>query len=193
MSWKRLIVGSVFVLAASTNAARALQMSARIDVEARGNAFDLTDLKACPGTSVVPASWLKEKAATRCTMTVPVGKDWKQIWLEFVPSQSGKVIINIMGGWVADKKQRNRIWVWTDDVEVTGVEIKNGGFEETKAGKPAGWTCQPGPERYNTGGQQAHSGQKCVKVSHDSHIWQTIEVEAGKRYRVSAWFRSAGE
>jgi len=194
MNWRNVVVvGLVVVLGAATGG-WALEMSGRIDVQAAGMEFELTDLKACPGGAVNPASWLKDKQKTRCTMTMPVGKEWKQIWLEFVPAQSGKVEIYVMGGWVSDAEQRKLINVWADDVEVTGAAVKNGGFEETKGAKPAVWRWQGKDDRYSTDGSEAHTGMCCVKVAHDQYpIGQTIAVEAGKRCRVSVWFKSAAE
>ncbi|MBM4047105.1 MAG: hypothetical protein FJ279_18540 [Planctomycetes bacterium] len=191
--WMKMVFAALVGVLVMAGGAQSQEMSARLDAEAVGNAFDLADLKASPGGTPYHATWLKEKQKTRCTMTVPLGKDWKQIWIEFVPAQSGEVQVCIMAGWTAEKEARDRIQAWTDDVEVTGASLKNGGFEDLKDGKPVNWLWNGKPDCLSTDGTQAHGGKNAVKVWHDQPLYQTVKVEAGKPCRVSAWFKPAAK
>ena len=78
------LLGSVSVASAGE-----LQMLARLDLDSVTNAVELKDVKGGPEVQPVMATWMKGKEKTRCVLTVPVAKEWKQLWIEFVPSQSG--------------------------------------------------------------------------------------------------------
>jgi len=194
----RLWVVAVVALLGSVSVALAgeLQMLARMDLDSVTNAVELKDVKGGPGVQPVMATWMKGKEKTRCVLTVPVAKEWKQLWIEFVPGQSGEVSLILFGGWVPDDKERAQIQVWVDDVEVKGAEVKNGSFEELKKdGAPANWTPvdKLGFKTVSSDGGQARTGKCCVMVSYTQTISQPIAVEAGKPCRISAWFKSAAK
>ncbi|KPK64205.1 MAG: hypothetical protein AMK73_04760 [Planctomycetes bacterium SM23_32] len=165
----------------------------RIDVYVVGNAFDLGHLNApAEADALGHCPWLGEgKEKTGLTCERRLGRDWEELWVEFVPEGDGQVEIDLQGEWYQARGDDVRL-VWADSVTVEGTTIRNGDFEEADpAGRPAGWRFTGGfpSERYSRDGSVARSGRSCVAVWHGSQARQAFAVEAGKRYRVGAWFR----
>ncbi len=165
----------------------------RIDVYVVGGAFDLVGTSGSDGAVVGDCSWLgAAKSQTGVTCSKRLGKAWEQMWVEFVPEADGEVDIDLQGEWYEKGAGDDVRLVWADDVRVEGAQIRRGGFEEAAAdGTPAGWrfTGAFPTERYSRDGSVAHGGKACVAVWYGSQARQAFAVEAGRRYRVSAWFR----
>jgi peptidoglycan/xylan/chitin deacetylase (PgdA/CDA1 family) len=165
----------------------------RVDLYVVDAAFNLGELRGTAFAGLGSCGWLgagKERTGASCDKAL--GRDWEQVWLEFVPEGSGQVDIDLQGEWYAPEQAGDIRVVWADDVEVQGAEIVNPGFEDLGPdGRPAGWRFTGDfPEgRYDRSGRVAHGGRSCVGVWYGSQARQTFTVEAGRRYRVSAWFR----
>ena len=165
----------------------------RVDVYVAGSAFNLGQVGGTGLASVGYCGWLgegKERSGVTCEKAL--GKDWEQVWVEFVAEGSGEVDIDLQGEWYGAEGADDVRVVWADDVEVTGVRLTNPGFEEADAeGRPAGWrfTGEFPRDRYERSGRVARSGQSCVGVWWGGQARQAFRVEAGRTYRVSAWFR----
>ena len=167
--------------------------SGRIDIYSQDNAFELTNVKA-GGTDQYKLDYARwESPANQKKHWIVeggVGKKWENLWIEFTPSASGTVLVNLRGSFYEDMQQYHHD-VWVDDFEVKGALVKNGSFEMIDpSGKPAYWGWTGSARQYSTDGSQARSGQCCVLVWHDLPLVQAITVEANKTYRVSAWFKA---
>ncbi len=167
--------------------------SGRIDIYVVGSAFDLTECRGSSRTRVTPCSWLgegKERTGVACEKRL--GRDWEEIWVEFVPEADGEVDIDLQGEYYRKEGPDDVRLVWADAVTVQGAQIANGDLEEAAAGgTPVGWrfTGAFPPERYSRDGSVAHSGRSCIAVWYGSQARQKLAVERGKTYRVRAWFR----
>ncbi|NQU11177.1 hypothetical protein HQ590_10330, partial [bacterium] len=74
--------------------------TARIDVYVPESAFNLGQTKGSPGTRVASCNWLgKGKERTGVSCEKGLGKDWQEIWVEFVPEKGGEVDIDLQGEW----------------------------------------------------------------------------------------------
>jgi hypothetical protein len=167
--------------------------SGRIDLYVVDSAFNLGSLKGSGMASVGNCGWLgegKEKTGASCEKRL--GKEWEELWLEFVPEGNGFVDIDLQGEWYAQKKPDDIRLVWADNVSVDGATLANGSFEEQSPdGSPVGWRFT-GPfaaDRYSRDGSAAKFGKSCVAVWYGSQARQKFAVERGRTYRVHAWFR----
>ncbi|MFA5156614.1 MAG: hypothetical protein WC532_04405 [Candidatus Omnitrophota bacterium] len=167
--------------------------SGRIDIYSQDLEFELKDIKA-GGTNKTRydyAHWLSpDDQRKHWVVEGEVGSQWEKLWIEFTPSASGYVLINLRGSYYEDI-QENHHDVWVDDCDVSGASIKNGDFEMIDpTGKPAYWGWNGTPDRYVTDGSQSHGGQCSVLVWHDIALVQKISVTAWQRYTISAWFKA---
>ena len=190
---------SVFLafIAAATAAACLAQgrqaASGRIDIYVVDAAFDLGQAKGSRRARVQPCTWLgegKERAGVSCEKRL--GKQWEQVWVEFVPEGDGEVDIDLQGEWYRQEGPDDIRLVWADTVSVEGAEIANPDFEQaTPEGTPVGWrfTGAFPLDRYSRDAGVAHSGTSCVAVWYGAQARQKFAVERGSKYRVSAWFR----
>jgi len=189
------LIAALVLAALECAAGAAVRQSAagRIDIYAVGGAFELLQPRACPGASLGRCPWLgDDKALTGVSCQKRLGRQWEQLWVEFVPAADGQVEIDLQGEYYNLEGADDVRLVWTDDAAVEGVQIRNGGFEEAGPdGKPVGWrfTGDFPPQRYSHDGSVAHGGRACVAVWWGSQARQRFRVRAGQRYRVSAWFR----
>jgi len=169
------------------------ERSARIDIYSSDMKFDLSDVKVGGGLKAKCdyARWVNAKDQKKYWIAEGgVGHRWEEMWLEFTSAGTGEVLINIRGSYFKDIKQRHHD-VWVDDFQVSGAQVKNGDFEMIDPdGMPAYWGWSGSKKRYSTDGSQAHSGKCCALVWHDIPLIQKIKVEAGKKYRVGAWFKA---
>lgn len=167
--------------------------SGRIDIYSQDMAFELEDVKAggTRNVSCYYANWLDSKDQKKHWVAESgVGDKWENIWIEFTPTSSGYVLLNLRGSFYEDIKKYHHD-VWVDDCEVDGATIENGDFEMIDPhNKPAYWGWNGSPKRYSTDGTQARTGRCCVLIWHDIPLIQKIEVTAGKRYKLSTWFKA---
>ncbi|MDD5155464.1 MAG: hypothetical protein PHF11_03150 [Candidatus Omnitrophica bacterium] len=167
--------------------------SGRIDIYSQDMEFELIDVKA-GGTLKARcdyAHWLDSKDQQKHWFAEGgVGSEWENLWIEFTPSASGYLFINLRGSFYDNVKHYHHD-VWVDDCQLEGGALRNGDFEMIDPdSKPAYWSWNGSKDRYSTDGSQAHSGQCCVLIWHDIPLLQRIEVRAQKRYKVSAWFKA---
>jgi hypothetical protein len=169
--------------------------SGRIDIYSENMEFGLTNVQggASGGFKCDCARWLKEEERKKHWLIEGlVGAKWGNLWIEFTPESSGYVLINLRGSFYEDLNKYHHD-VWVDDCEVEGANIQNGSFEMSDPNsKPAYWGWQGSAEKYSTSGAQAHTGNCGVLIWHDIPLLQKFKVEAGKKYKVSAWFKGYG-
>lgn len=199
--------GSVgyFLLANVVYAQEALtgkERSARIDVYSQNEKTSLLTVKSngnvFPGTGNPADTW-----AWIGQLDLTDQNKWVELWVEFTPTESGWVVIELRGGGYNDLKiNHHEVWVDEATVKGEGAQFENSSFEEiTDKGNPVGWNwLKPSIDDYSRDGIYARSGKACVKVWHDNPVGQRIAVKALEKYRVSAWFKpyyaqvsSAGE
>lgn len=164
--------------------------SARIDIHSEDMEFTLEKVKS-NGVAQF-ANWLpKEEDWTKNWMTQMelVTNNWQQLWIEFVPDDSGYVYVQLRGSFYPDNKT-NRHEVYVDDVVVEGEDtmIENGSFEEQdKSDNPIAWGLPAASTSQVV--IFPRSGDYSMIVWHDSPVVQKIPVKAGVKYRISAWFK----
>jgi hypothetical protein len=117
--------------------------------------------------------------------------NWQELWVEFTPVQSGKLLVEFRTPPYFDNKV-NRHEVWLDDVSISGgdAQIQNGSFEALDQKDTAvGWAQAPSKDKLSTDGSQARTGKNCALIWISQPLTQGITVKAGEKYKVSAWFK----
>lgn len=170
------------------------ERSGRIDVYSQDLEFDLKEVRA--GGDIAIKSYFAHWLATddqkkHWIVEGGLSRQWGNMWIEFVPAAAGYILINLRGSFYDNIKQCHHD-VWVDDCEMSGAQVQNGGFEMIGSdGKPAYWGWEDNPKRrYSTNGSESRSGKCCVLIWHDIPLVQKVAVEAGKRYKLSVWFKS---
>lgn len=121
------------------------------------------------------------------------GEEWQELSFTFKAAKGGKAMVKLRGDhWRESTGQPWAPWyVLVDDlsVKVDGRElIANGNMEDGPIKRPTGWSGR------SAGGvvqihPDARSGKRCAKVSVKKTVFYDVELETGKTYTVSAWFR----
>jgi hypothetical protein len=185
-----LAVGAACCLIKYSFAEGSTESSGRIDISRENINLDFANVK----TNGYIESFVNKKDAAKNWMAQMElePNQWQELWIEFTPSVSGFVIVQVRGSNYPDLKV-NRHQVWADDVRVEGLGalIKNGSFENRDLlGNLVGWHwAQPSMAQYNTDAKLAHKGKSAVLVWHDNPLIARTPVKGGERYKVSAWFR----
>ena len=153
---------------------------ARIDVSDPTNKNVLK-----PGKSMRVSGWLKDrKNYNLFSSSRPLTTDkWVDYVVDFTPQQDGEVVVKLCGLWWRAKgnKSSTPIYVLYDDVEITGAELKNPGFEELDAkGKPAHWWTRGKIVK------DARTGKNAIKVSIGTNASQRIKVKKGQKVTIKA-------
>ena len=176
-----------------THALTGRERSARIDISSENMKFDFIGVNS--NGIVIFFNWLPKKEDQKKGWMAQMGlrnNKWQELWVEFTPTDSGFVLINIRGFYYLDLKiNHHRVWVDGVKVEGEGATIQNGSFENVDSkGNPVDWGwSEPSKNRYSTDGTQAHTGKACILVWYDYPVAQRIAVKAMRQYRVSAWFK----
>lgn len=117
---------------------------------------------------------------------------WTSIGMSFIPSNSGPVLVDLLGQWeMSPSGTIYRQEVLWDAIQVTGATLSNGSFEVLSGGVPVGW-ANPwgGPVEVITNPAPV-DGQYAVSVWHDRRLRTTISVTAGVPVEIRAWARAA--
>ena len=83
----------------------------------------------------------------------------------------------------------NAHWIYYDMITSEGSVIKNGDFEDAKAGKPVSWYCSN--ENYVTSGVEFVSGKAAVKAWHNNRCAQRINVKKGQKVTITVYAQAA--
>ena len=139
-------------------------------------------------TQVNYAGWLKAKNQDTqyiCSFK-PVTDEWSVMEFSFTPDKDGKIEIQLAGQWAKEATDRN--FVIFDDVEVNGVMLANGSFEDKdKQGKLKNWRLS----MLATIVGEAKTGDAALKVNHDNRAIQEFLVQGGKSYTFKANVKKA--
>lgn len=126
------------------------------------------------------------------------GDAWQRHGFTFSVKKGGPVHVSLRGAlW---RKDANAKWVplfaYVDDleIEVDGEPLDvNGGMEEGTTKRPVHWKGQGKEAKFVAGKDEAHQGERCAYVSGYSGVAVDLNLEEGKTYKVSAWFRYPGD
>ena len=115
-----------------------------------------------------------------------MSKEWSNIHIEFISGGTGEISLEFRGGWFDDLKV-NRHEIWVTDIDFKGGEIINSELTETdEDGNITGWS---GMKEFKDGEKYARSSKRSALIWHDEPIVQKVPVTAGKKYKISAWFK----
>ncbi|MFA5156615.1 MAG: hypothetical protein WC532_04410 [Candidatus Omnitrophota bacterium] len=170
------------------------ESSARIDINSENSAFSFTNVSSNGQCNVADWVPVKEQPKNWLTqMALRLDEEWQELWIEFTPSASGYVVMQLRGSYYPDIK-KNRHEVWVDDVTVQGkgAALVNGSFEYLRNpnGNLIGWAwADLSGAKYRQVPEFAKHGKNCILVWHDNPVIAKIAVKAGEKYKISAWFR----
>ena len=165
------------VVLASTLSAAEL----RIDLSGI-NDTTLKPVSASEGASLSQASWRGKLKDRHLSCTVKATKEWKKYSFSFVAKKDGKCVLFLMG---TDKKN----FFFCDNLTASGVEIKNGNFEQLNSkGEPSGWYKTKKP-RFST--SDGVDGSNCAITNHDDRWNQIIICKKGEVATITFYARSA--
>ena len=167
----------------------------RIDVYSADGAFEVRDVSASTGAQILDVGWRGEGMAdTGATAQARARETWREVWIEVVPEQDGKLQINFQGEYYRKQSAEDVRLVWVDQIQVRGAEIVNGDLEELQDGVPRGWRFSgpASPEAVSSDGAIADGGDVCVAVWYGAILRQAVDVQAGQPVRVTAKFRATG-
>ncbi len=163
-----------------------LKPEGRLDVDGTKDGIALKAEDLSQGGWTGNASWMDATKNKQYIMVVfKAESEWKNGSFSFTPDKDGIVTIALKSRWV--EKGKEVPWTLFDDVTVDGAELKNGDFEKDTSD----WTLYGEGENKATIVGKGHSSTYAVLVSHDSWAGQTIKVKAGKKVKISYWYKSA--
>lgn len=167
-----------------------MKYKARIDIRVEDNKFNLSHVKAggtLSATGAFKADWLLSKDQEKhWFVSGELGKDWGQLYIEFMAGGRGATLLEFRGDYF-DDLDVNRHEIWLDDVALEGGKLYNSSFEDTDdSGNVKAWA---GVKTISPCHMRARTGKRCILVWHDEPVVQKVFLEAGKRYKLSAWFK----
>ncbi len=162
----------------------------RIDFNGEAQGVALAVNGASPGAMAKNSEWRKDKAEFWITATFPSrAESWSEGSITFTPSVTGRVVVILKGPYVRQQGAGARVvWVYFDDLRVTGARLVNPGFEEVQGNRPVGWYRPPPPTgatvtpetMADLDATQPAEGKFCARVWHNSNYSQAMDVTAGQ-------------
>ncbi|MBN2711423.1 MAG: hypothetical protein JXR97_03180 [Planctomycetes bacterium] len=172
----------------------ALAEEARLDVSGRDSGIEVANVSASENSTGANPSWIADEAARKrsASFQTPVTKEaWTTATYKFTPKADGELRIDLQGNF----SKAEHVWVYFDDIKVTGATIKNGDFEETNTQGtfPTGWNFMKkdgvSPEYVTEG---AASGKGCIKVCQNWRAYQMISVKKDQEVVITLQVKFAG-
>ncbi|MCS6771103.1 MAG: cellulase family glycosylhydrolase [Kiritimatiellae bacterium] len=189
--WFALVVA---VVAAPSNPPK-LAKVARLDVYAEPEVGAIHyGASTDGGGSIRRASWVSAGERPRIYVaTWPIRHfEWTSIGLSFVPSNSGTVVLDLLGQWeMSPSGTIYRQEVLWDAVTAIGASVSNGSFEVMSGGSPVGWFNPWGGPVTLVTNPAPVDGARAVSVWHDRRLRTIISVTAGVPVEIRAWARAA--
>lgn len=162
----------------------------RIDLNGETQGVELSVDAASPGAMAKNSEWRKDKARFWITASFPSRAEaWTEGSITFTPSVTGRVVVILKGPYVRQPGGGARVvWVYFDDLRVTGARLANPGFEEVQGNRPVGWYRPPPPTgatvtpetMADLDATQPAEGKFCARVWHNSNLTQAMDVTAGQ-------------
>ena len=165
------------------------KIMARIDV--------MTNVAIQPMDNCKHPGWLKKKKNYKMSVSAHSQALYKNEWtdfkISFIPLQNGvikKLLLRSRYGNIDAKTgKRKKIWVYADDLTVSGAKIYNGDFEEVDhKGKLKFWS-KIAPL---VNSKFAESGNRYIKIFHDRVCsYKNIKIQKGKMVTIQLKVREA--
>ena len=186
-----LVVACLALCAGASPVSASEAHSVRIDFNGESQGVTLKVNGTSPGAQAKNSEWRKDKAPFWITANFPSRAEaWGEGSITFTPAASGRVVVILKGPYVrqAGGAGARVVWVYFDDLRVTGARLVNPGFEEVQANRPVGWYRPPPPTGVTLTPElmadldttQPAEGRVCARVWHNSNLSQAIEVTAGQ-------------
>jgi hypothetical protein len=186
-----LVVACFAVCAGALVSRASEENSVRIDFNGEAQGVTLKVNGASAGAVAKNSEWRKEKAPFWVTAIFPSrAATWSEGSITFTPAVTGRVVVILKGPYVRQKEIGGArvVWVYFDDLRVTGARLVNPGFEEIQANRPVGWYRPPPPAGVTLADElmadldttQPAEGRVCARVWHNSNYSQAIDVTAGQ-------------
>ena len=160
-------------------------------------AFRIDHVKTSPGVVLTrrgDAYLGMEKCHTTLVCRKTVGRQWEEMFVEFLPQNDGELNLTFQGDEFEPLFAGEALLSWIDGVRTAGATIANGDFEvSTAEGKPEGWRVggRFSARRYSRDGAIAHNGKCCIAVGcMGDEAAQTIKVRRGQPCRITFWVRA---
>jgi endoglucanase len=156
---------------------------ARIDLNAAASVSALDEGAITTGTgSLGRQTWLPaEDWPLTYTLQVPIVRfGWNAFTVRFVPAQNGTVQLSLRGPWeevtvgTGNIYQQEVLW---DDIQVTGAELTNGGFETVTGSAIAGWSG--GTSQLASTALTAVEGRRMGRSWHNDSLTRYLNVSRG--------------
>lgn len=161
---------------------------ARIDVDGSKDKINLKPVKGMNNHS-----WLKSKGLDKnflYSFSKPLTSEvWEDMEVSFIPDKDGVVVLHLMGKYYLPKGEKKIIPVLIefDEVQLTGAELKNGGFEQLdEKGKVADWNLKGELVK-----GKAQAGDNSIKVCINNRATQTIKVTKDQQVTLKAKVKKA--
>jgi len=152
----------------------------RIDLNGSKDGIALTKVKSNAG--IANGSWLPEDKRNQLmaiSLAPAANGEWQTMEVVFTADKPGKVNVEVAGQWGKTPEERP-FYIYKSVVVEPGA-FQNPEFTKNQDGKATGWWLNNKAELVDGG----------VKVNHDNRAYQTITVEPGKEYTVTATFKKA--
>lgn len=123
----------------------------------------------------------KLKSSEHIWIDQPVSTDeWTELSITFTSAKDVVLLLRLSASWTKD----DTTWVYLDNVQVEGTDIKNPDFEEGHAGRysPSSWKLMKTSiaDGEYIKDDHAQSGKGYVRVPFSCPVTQEITVKAGK-------------
>ncbi|MFA7232368.1 MAG: hypothetical protein WC071_13935 [Victivallaceae bacterium] len=166
----------------------AKKQCARIDIDGSKDKINLKPVKG-----MANAAWMKKRDLDQNFLyshSNPLNAEvWEDMEVSFIPDKDGAVVLNLMGMWYVPKGEKKNIPIWVefDEVQLTGAELKNGGFEQLdEKGKVADWNLKGDLIK-----GKAQAGDNAIKVCANNRALQTIKVTKDQQVTIKAKVKKA--
>lgn len=166
----------------------------RIDVDGGGISLDCNG--GSPGVDERLADWRAVDKDKLLVATGAVTQDWQKFSFSFIPKSSGDLRLDIAASHYKDDGGGGKIYyfVYYDDFSIEGSTLENGAFESMENNKLSSWKfIFWGVETVNLlvkDSKIAHTGNNCVRATHNKRVTQKIKAEAGKPVTVTFYAKA---
>ncbi len=159
---------------------------ARINLGNRDGKIKLSLVDAEQPTRASYATWLAPNQQQYIILAQRPASpdDWQQIRVTFTASSDGQVPLSLAGEF---NKKGPAVWVYYDDVTVTGATLANGDFEQADGHNPAQWKLKK--SRQAAARYEEIDGSKVILVSFGAAASQMLHVKANQPVTITAKVR----
>lgn len=167
-----------------------LPSETRLDIDGVDTGVALTAAKLI-GEGMLLPSYRKAGYGFSCYLPLPANT-WKQVGIRFTPASDGKLTLILMSKYLSINKTNAVIISYWDGIEAQGVEIANPDFEDADGTAPRGWTRSSAKDTKLEATviddkRFVRSGDRSIRVWHDSKFTQVITVKAGVPVTIKGW------